>query len=194
MFNDMKPGMAEARTVTYASNSKLWKGMPDTPVVTGCTKLNWMSSTCAFSVTVTPTAGGARKICTGSVTVTRHQQKFTFAVPKGGKAVCAPAATVAGVYPNGLTVGQANNAAAAAVKTLTLPQAGTKGVATPGCASVTWMAARCMWSVVVTTTDNKASSCTGTLSIVKRQVKGYPITATKVSGTKVKCTTPVTPA
>ena len=194
VLNDMKAGMAEAHTFTYASNAKLWKGTPGTPVVSGCTALNWMSSTCAYSVEVTPKSGAARRLCSGSITVTRHQQKFTFKVPVGGKAVCTPIATPARVYPNGLSLGEAERAATAAVAAMTLPQVGSHGVAAPGCIGVSWMAARCMWSVVVTTQANKVSTCTGTLSIVKRQVKGYPITATQVARTKVKCTTPTTQA
>jgi hypothetical protein len=188
-YNDMKPGMAEAQTVVYASKPSLWKGTVDTPVVGSCTKVNWMTSTCTYSVHFTPRSGGPKQVCSGSVKVTRHQQMFTYVVPVGGRPVCV-APTLARVYPTGLNLTEAAKATVNAVSTMALPQAGTVGVAVPSCAAVSWMAARCTWSVAVTTGAGKLSTCTGTLSIVKRQVVGYPITATRVARSRLSCTVP----
>jgi hypothetical protein len=186
VYNDMKPGMAEAHTLVYAVKPKLWNGTPSNPVVSGCTKNNWMTSTCAYSVEVTPVSGGPRQICRGSVSVTRHQQLFVFKVPRGGAAVCSPLATIAGVKPVGLLLGDAKTAAIAAVRQMSF--VGSPGTPTSSCTRASWMAARCAWSVNVTAeTGDRFQTCSGTLSVVRQQVKGYPLTVNRVGGTKVKC-------
>ena len=98
----------------------------------------------------------------------------------------APAA-LAGLPPVGLLLGDASKATLAAVPKMTF--AGTPGTPTARCSRVSWMAARCNWTVGVTPAPGgRYTDCSGTLSIVRKQLKGYPLTVTRVAGTKVKCT------
>lgn len=100
-------------------------------------------------------------------------------------AVMSPAAS-ASVKPVGLLLGDASSAAVTAVHQMTFN--GSPGTATATCTSVSWMAARCSWSVGVTSeSGDRYSRCSGKLSIVRKQVKGYPLTATRVAHTAVTC-------
>ncbi len=103
----------------------------------------------------------------------------------------APAAH-AGLPPVGLLLGDASKATLAAVPKMTF--AGTPGTPTTKCSRVSWMAARCVWTVGVTPNGaGRYTKCTGTLSVVRKQLKGYPLTVTRVAGTKVNCSN-ATPA
>ena len=101
-------------------------------------------------------------------------------------AVLAPSTASASVKPIGLLLGDATAKSVSAVAAMIF--VGNPGKPTVTCTRASWMAARCAWSVgVASPVDDTYSNCSGTLSIVRKQVKGYPLTATKVAGTKVKC-------
>ena len=91
------------------------------------------------------------------------------------------------VYPVGLTLKDARVAAVGFASSQPVP--GTAlAAATSTCSTVSWMAARCVWTEVITpTVSGGVNSCSGTVSVVRQQVKGYPLKLTKVSGTKVVC-------
>lgn len=103
-------------------------------------------------------------------------------------AVCFSSGSAsAKVYPVGLTL---KDAGAAAVKfAATQPVPGTPTTpATVSCKTVSWMAARCVWVETITpSVASGANSCTGTVSVVRQQVKGFPLKLTRVAGTKIVC-------
>ncbi len=91
------------------------------------------------------------------------------------------------VYPVGLTLKDARVAAVGFAASQTVPGTAS-GAATSTCSTVSWMAARCVWTEAITpTASGGANSCSGTVSVVRQQVKGYPLKLTKVAGTKVVC-------
>lgn len=93
------------------------------------------------------------------------------------------------VYPVGLLLKDA--VAASNAFSLTQKVSGAlTGAASSTCKSVSWMAARCTWSQRVTLANGTPQLCTGTDSVVRQQVKGYPLKVTRVSGTKISCGTP----
>ena len=97
-----------------------------------------------------------------------------------------PAAATAKVSPRGLNQSEAVAATLAAVRAM--PVNGSPGLPAATCTRANWMAFRCTWSRGVTAeAGDRYQICRGSLTVVRQQVKGYPITATRSSGTKVTC-------
>jgi len=107
-------------------------------------------------------------------------------------ALASASGAAAKVAPRGLLLEDAKKASNAAVVQMAFN--GSPGTPSSRCKKASWMAARCTWSVTVTAeTGDRFSKCSGTLSIVRRQVSGYPITATRVAGTRVTCVATASP-
>ena len=108
--------------------------------------------------------------------------------------VLLPSSSAAKVYPVGLTLKDAQVAAIAFASTQSVPGVRV-GTASATCKTVSWMAARCGWTQVITPrVAGQANSCSGTVSVVRQQVKGYPLKMTRVAGTKVTCRKVTLPA
>lgn len=92
----------------------------------------------------------------------------------------------ASVPPKGLNQTEAVAATIAAVRAMAVN--GSPGAPSATCTRANWMAFRCSWSRGVTAeSGDRYQVCKGKLTVVRKQVKGYPLAVTRTVGTSVTC-------